>query len=175
MVRTIQELENFFRSLTLKILGLDPDSPDEVRISWQTEGSPAWNIAKDYCFMRVTISDDPASKCFDYTYTNNSDNLNQNVNYIRVVKLDYILYGPNSFERAEQIKNLFYTSRDIKSKLDLNKFGVIQDINIPQRVPELFNGQWWERIDYSISFNELVSFDNTIENIQTINMNMKGQ
>jgi len=51
----ISELENLFQDLTCSILNLDKDR--QVRISWPTEGAPAWSITDDVLFIRVVPVD----------------------------------------------------------------------------------------------------------------------
>lgn len=171
---TLAQLKSFYFKLIAQILGLDPTLPinqEKIRMSWPTDGAPAWKITDDICFLQINNQDDGISKQFDTKYTVQSGyDLNENISYIKVHRVDFVLYGPNSFENAEIIKNALYTSSKYKILLIQNNMSVIQDVNIPIRSPELFQGQWWERTNFFVSFNELITTSSTIQAIQTINI-----
>jgi len=160
--------------LIISILGFDPAIPtnqDKVRIAWPTSGAPDWKITDDICFLQVNNQDDSISKQFDTNYTTQSGyNLNENISYIKVHRLGFVLYGPNSLDNAEIIKNALYTSSIYRTLLQQNNLSVIQDVNIPLRSPELFNGQWWERANLFVNFNELITTTSTVQAIKTVNI-----
>lgn len=159
-ILTLQELKDFFVAITCKILNIDPTTPQgkgKVRITWPADGQPSWKITDDIVFLRVTPIDDRVARTLNITYdTNEQDNeyLKKKIGYTRVHKIDFTLYGPNSYDNSDLIRfslldpHLF--KQDFKSK---NLF-VIPDIPMPTRLPELYNGQWWERTDFSVNFNE---------------------
>lgn len=171
---TLVQLKEFFKSLIMQILGLDIASKidlSKVRNSWPTNGAPSWKITDDICFLQINNQADDISKQFDTKYTVQSGyDLNENISYTKVHKVDLILYGPNSFENAEIIKNALYTSSKYRILLGQNSMSVVQDVNIPIRSPELFQGQWWERTSFSVNFNEFVTTTSTIQAIQTVNI-----
>jgi hypothetical protein len=43
----------------------------------------------------------------------------------------------------------------------------VQDVNVPIRSPELFNGQWWERVNLDVLFNESITTNNLVPYIQS--------
>ena len=157
---TLSQLNNFFWNLITQILGLDPTLPqnqDKVRISWPTSGSPSWKITDDICFLQINNQPDSISKQFDTKYTVQSGyNLNETISYTKVHRVDMVLYGPNSLDNSEIIKNSLYASSIYRTLLQQNKMAVVQDVNIPVRSPELFEGQWWERTNFSVLFNEFI-------------------
>lgn len=171
---TLAQLNSFFFKLIAQILGLDPTLPtsqDKVRISWPTGGAPSWKITDNICFLQINNQENGISKQFDTKYTVQSGyNLNENITYTKVHRVDMVLYGPNSLENAEIIKNALYTSSTYRVLLQQNNMSVVQDVNTPIRSPELFQGQWWERANFFASFNELITTTSTIQAIQTINV-----
>jgi hypothetical protein len=82
----------------------------------------------------------------------------QKVTYQRVWRTDWCLYGPNSFDRARQIRSALFTQQlhDTFAALGLSLY-LMTAVESPRRVPELFQKQWWERTDMYAEFNEGVT------------------
>lgn len=154
-ILTTQEIENLFQSLTATITGLDPNSG--VRIDWPTDGAPGWAITDDIAFLRVTPSSDRYIQQRDSTFADSGDGVNVNVtaSYTRVHAVDWIIYGPNAPDNAETLRNGLY-QQTTHDTLAASNVYMILDVGAPARIPELFNGQWWERADISARFNEQV-------------------
>lgn len=154
----LSELENTFQPVIASMTGLDANS--KVRVSWPTDGAPAWKITDDIAFIQVTEEDSPINRQRDVwlSYTSSPEVQNQETTYTRVIKLALMLYGPNSFAYAQTVRDLMFyeTYREI---LALKKLYLIPDMPSPRRFPELFENRWWERVDMSMLFNELVSIN----------------
>ena len=172
-------LEDVFRSLTMTILGLaetdqsnNAINQDKVRIAWPTTGAPAFKITDDVTFIRVMPSDDPIIQQRDVIHSaidDDSDNSNRIVMYTRSHLVQWTVYGPNSFEKADAIRNGVFLP-EITEYLLENKLALITTVPAPRRAPELFNGQWWERCDLQAAFNEEVIRYGTIPNITQVIM-----
>ena len=65
------------------------------------------------------------------------------------------MYGPSSYDNADLIRYNILSSKYLNDFRAYNLF-LITDVTMPVRLPELFNGQWWERTDFQASYNELV-------------------
>jgi len=154
------------------MLGLNPIT-DKVRIGWQTSGAPAWKISEDIIFIMINNVDDPIIKQRDIEYSNkDADNAKQTVSYTKVHAVKWVLYGPNSYENAEKIRNAIYL-QEFKELFSKNNLYLILDVTTPTRFPELFNGNWWERSDFTASFNELIIVSNTVPYIQSASYEIK--
>lgn len=158
-ILTLKELENAFYNLTCLVLGIDPldtANASKVRIAWPTGGAPSWGIDEDVVFIRITAVDNKLTRNQDILFTGNDPIwAAQETGYTRVHKVDWTLYGPNSYDNADLIRyNIFNQIYTTKLKAD-NLF-LITDVPMPQRAPELFSGQWWERTEFYAEFNELV-------------------
>jgi len=160
-VLKLKELEDFIQNVTCKMLNLDmtkKENQGKVRISWPTDGAPAWKIEEDIVFLRITPIDDKLARQLNIIYNpDEGDNtsLKKKTGYTRVHKIDWTLYGPNSYDNADLIRYSIFDfdyMQEFKSK---NIF-LITDVPMPNRLPELYNGQWWERTDFSAIFNESV-------------------
>lgn len=161
-VLKLKELEDFFQEITCKMLKLDmtkKENQDKVRIAWPTSGAPSWKINEDIVFLRITPVDDKLARTLNIIYdTNSIDNINLNkeTGYTRVHKVDFTFYGPNSYDNADLIRYTLLEPNSYKDEFKNKNIFVIPDIPMPTRLPELYNGQWWDRTDFSASFNEAV-------------------
>ena len=151
---TIKEAENLFKGVTLDMLGGSP--PADVRISWPTQGAPAFGINQDVIFLRVIEQDGQYNRQKEREYTNiDADTKNQALLYTRILNVTWIFYGPNSFDNAQTVRDkIFYQQHH--DTLAKQQVYLITDFQAPRRAPDLFQGDWWERVDLSISFNEQI-------------------
>ncbi|MBY6798107.1 hypothetical protein HYH85_18005 [Clostridium botulinum] len=166
-VLKLKEIEDFFFQITCEMLNIDfekEENQDKVRIAWQTEGAPSWSIDEDIVFLRITPVDDsmtrqqniiidPVEK--DKAYAK------KQTGYTRVHKINWTLYGPNSYDNADVIRHLLFDYNYMQKFKEKNIF-LITDVPMPTRLPEPYNGQWWERTDFSATFNEAVIKENKI-------------
>ena len=175
-ILTIRQLEDIFQRITTEILGLDPNdtaNASKVRIAWPTCGAPAWKITDDVVFIRVNNADDPITRQRDVEYSSiDADTANKKVHYTRVHSIKWILYGPNSFDNAETVRNGLYLPQ-FKEGLAKNNLYLITDVPAPVRIPELFNGQWWERTDLTAAFNGMVVRITTVPYIKSADVIIK--
>jgi len=169
---TISQLNQIFYNLTITMLGLNPTSftnkYQPVRISWASDGQPGWNQFEDVAFIRVIPRDDEYNRIRDMTFTQiDSQNINQAMSYTRVIEVFWTLYGPNSEDNLQTIRdNLFYDSNH--DTLMNNNLYMVMDVPEPKRLPEFFESKWWERVDFSVSFNELVTRNITIPYVKQV-------
>jgi len=175
-ILTLKQLEDIFRNLTCTTLGLNPTSPinnDKVRLAWPTGGAPGWKITEDVTFLRVMATNNSYSKQRDTDYTPNSDSeVNEITSYTRPLQVSWTLYGPNSFDNIEAIRNGLFKAKETLTASNLH---LVIDVNVPIRCPELFNGQWWERSDFSATFFETVRRQGTIPTIQGVSIQIKTE
>lgn len=162
---TLKQLESLFWKNTMKILGIDetvPGNADLVRKAWQPRGAPAWGITKDVAFIRIGEKEDPFSILRDAILNpHTEDEAKRDNGYTRVIQVHWVFYGPNSYDRASRLRNLIFFDA-YREDLTLNKIFLIPEVDTPRRVPELWEGQWWERTDVTASFNNLVTIQDLI-------------
>ena len=171
IILTLKQIENIFQSLTCSLTGLNNDSG--VRLSWPTKGSPGWSVNEDVVFQ-VVFGSDSYTQQRETEYQDDIANDVKKViaSYTRVHNIKWTIYGPNSYEHGESIKNGIYlpTTRGI---LRHNNLSLILNVGDVKRFPELFNGQWWERVDFEASFNEKVVRYSTIPYLVGVNIQVK--
>lgn len=149
-IRSISTYEDLLWDSIVKMLGLDTDAPetqDKVRLTYPTGGQPGFEIDEDIVFMRVFTGG--GDEYDQQMYPDNTADVNVDVNYTRVITLSLIAYGPNAPDNLERVRVSFITGNQT---LDLKKEKIYPRINPSSvaRVPEYFEGQWWERADFSI-------------------------
>jgi hypothetical protein len=191
---TLPQLRAFFQRLTLTLLGMggmleaweeyqaDPPPDGEppanpfyfVRTSWPTGGAPAWKIAENVAFLRILESDSQYNRQRDVAFDPYSeDSANQRTGYTRVVGVTWVFYGPSSFDNAQVVRDrIFYqTNHDALAGQNLY---LVPDIPAPRRVPEPFQGQWWERTDLSMNFNEKIVRNMEVPYLQSAEVTIKN-
>jgi len=175
-ILTLKQLEDIFRNLTCTLLGLNPVDPvnaSKVRIAWPTGGAPGWKISEAVTFLRVRSVGNEYAKLRDTEYTSNSDSeANEITSYTLPHAVSWTLYGPNGFDNIEKIRNGLFKAG---STLAVSNLYLMIDVPVPVRCPELFNGQWWERSDFSATFNEKVTRRSTVPIIQGVNIQIKTE
>lgn len=178
IVLKLKEIEDFFQEITCKMLNIDlskEENQDKVRIAWPTGGAPGWKINDDIVFLRITPIDDKLARelniCYD-PVKNDEPYAKKKVGYTRVHKIDWTLYGPNSYDNADILRHMIFDTKYMKKFKEKNLF-LITDVSMPTRLPELYNGQWWERTDFSATFNEGVTRESEVPYIKSANFILK--
>jgi len=170
---TPQNANVALQAATMAALGLAPMNPPAVppaqdpayfavRIGWQQQGEPGWLITDDVVIINCVERDDEVNRTRDMKVLRNfADPTGATdvilTTYHRVWEVMWTFYGPNSFDRARIVHSALFTQvgHDLHSAAGLY---LVTSIAAPRRVPELFaGGQWWERVDFVASFNELVT------------------
>lgn len=175
---TMKQLEALFWQSTLLMLGLDPKNKDnagKVRLSWPTQGAPAWKVDEDVVFLRITEADDEYNRQRDTVYDpkdKDPDNAIEKKTFTRVIQAYWICYGPNSFDRAFAIRNALFATQS-RETLSGSGLYLIPDMDAPRRSPELFAGQWWERTDLSARFNEYIRLDATVPYLKSADITVE--
>ena len=156
------------QTLTLAMLDIDPASDgaySKVRVDWSRGGAPAWKVTDDVCFLRCAEDDDEYNRIREVKLTGRDDvSLTRTTTYTRVWRVNWILYGPNSFDHARMVRSALFGPL-AHDALAASNLYFIPTPAAPVRLPELFSGNWWERTDFSARFNEAVTEVETISSI----------
>ena len=81
----------------------------------------------------------------------------------------FVNYGPNAYEFARDLRDGL-NRESIKELFKKNNFFHVPDFPAIKRVPELINGQWWNRVDFTAVFYEYVRREETIKTIESVNI-----
>lgn len=160
-VLTRVQLEDFFQALVVSFLpGVDPNQG--VRLTWPQDGQPGFEITDSVVFLRVGYDPDPYTRLLELSYgPGGADTVAVSQAYTLAISVDLTFYGPGSFENADAVRAALFLPATTQTLAGQN-LGLITDVPPPRRAPELFNGQWWERVDLAARFNELVVRPSTV-------------
>jgi hypothetical protein len=160
------------QTLTYGMIGLPiplPNTWQPVQIDWQTQGQPmALDPSKDVCYVACVTEDVQYNRVRDLTKSGigaDNDPLTETWVYTRGWKVSWLLYGPNSTDRARAIHSAFFMDW-VNDSLELSNLYPVSEFAEPTRTPELINAQWWERADFSVSMYEQVT-ETIIDNVVT--------
>jgi len=173
--KTLSELNILFQKMIMHQLGLLTGSPIDyesaayfVRVAWPTDGAPAWKVTENITFIRTVEEDDPVNRQREVVHTRVDDlTLNEETKYTRVISLNIIFYGPNSWENAQTVRDGIFNDH-YRLPLAKDKLYPIPDIISPNRVPEAFQNRWWERVDLEVRFNEAIVKNQNIGTIESV-------
>jgi hypothetical protein len=128
-----------------------------VRVGWQTTGQPAHVPQQDVVYLLATEVDDEYNKNRDVQLVYDSDILVSIITtYVRVWRIQVVCYGPNSFQNARVIKSGQF-SQNVHDVLASQRLYLVTSLPDIRRIPENYAGQWWERCDLNLHFNEAVT------------------
>lgn len=135
-------------------------------LGWQPTSQPGPTFSQDACYLRVYPDEDTQfTSLRDQYLSTNSENptttLNRNISYSRIWNMALTLYGPNAFDRARLIRTALFLDW-CKYALRATNLFLITNVPAPRRVPEKFQGQWWQRVDFAPRFYEGVSEVQTV-------------
>ena len=170
IINSLNDMEELFWTVTMQILGLSTTlaaNQGKVRRNWQTTGAPAWKISDDVTFIQIVPVDDDFARQRDISHSDfGLTTAKRTVKYSRVFGVSWTCYGPNSFDNIEKIRNGLFVET-YRNLIAVKNMYLVTDIGMPRRVPELFNGQWWERSDLSVRYNEGVERNATVNRIES--------
>lgn len=169
----LAEINILFQQMVMSMLGLDPAAWNawlanpvgtapanpfyNCRIEWPTDGAPDWQVTDDVVFIGCREVDNPMNKQRNVKYQPLDDeNVNQITDYMRAWAVNFVAYGPNSFDHIRQVKSQMFWPQNHLA-LAQNNLYMIPDIPAAVRAPELFpvqGGQYFERVDLTITFTE---------------------
>lgn len=248
---TPNDVQILFQTQTLAALGLSSTSYDKVRVAWQTQGQPAWDVTQDVTILRAVEDDDQYNRVRDVDTLENltadgaidgaliavggtgydvddtflvtggtamgvvddvggsgavtafhfvstgsgyttgtkattggtgsgltisvtlvGPNVDpttvvQLTTYTRIWRLFWTIYGPTSFTNARLLRSYLFT-QDMHDALAAKNLYFVTDPSAPQRVPEEYEKQWWERVDFSAQFNEAVTETQVINSVASV-------
>lgn len=157
---TPSQLDTVFQSVTTQMLGIAPTDPQanfKVRLSWQTQGAPAYGINDDVVFIRCREIVTEYSTIRDQTWSMvDSVYAQRTRSYSRMWNVFFRARGPNSFDTVRLIKSMLLEDF-VHDTLAQSQLYMITEMGTPVRVPELYEGQWWEQVDFNADFLEQVT------------------
>lgn len=157
------ELEDNMWRVVAHCLRIDPEAPASqlrIRISWPVDSEsgsqPDWKRTEDVCFIRITEdTSDQYGTLLDISHRYNSEENSQTeiVSYTRVHTVFLLFYGPKAFDDADSVRIGMFRE---EARRMMRKAGLfpVPGVKRPVRIPELFNGAWWDRSDLTFTLYE---------------------
>lgn len=164
---TLTQIEDVFQALTVSMIGSSPAA--DVRISWPIGGAPAFKATDNVAFLKVYEVPSPISvqREEEFAQVGSPAVSTMKMGYSRTLQINWIFYGSAGWDNSLKVANgLFY--QENHDVLALNNLYMVPDFQPAKRVPELFQGMWYERMDLNILFNEKVEISRELHNIETV-------
>ena len=150
-----KQLQTLFWDVTNDILGKGLKQPDKfIRFKYPQDGMPDWKITDDIIFVNLDELNDDYAKQIDSIFKSEGGSIKKYMARTRVWRVLYSIYGPNSYELANKLKDSFFTQK-VHDKLSSRAVFLIPNLPTCVQVNELFAGRWWDRWDLNLNFNEL--------------------
>jgi len=175
LTHTSIEIEDIFREVVCTIFGLGPESNhDRIRFPWGSDlltgvgSAPDWDHMADVCFIYALPHDDAYNRQRNRrnVYRDGPDMV-QLDEHTDVHNILFVNYGPNAYECARGIRDGLFRN-DIRAMLKGNRFSIVTDVPAPRRIPELYDGEWWNRVDLNATFYEFVRLESPMRTIRKI-------
>lgn len=152
-------------STNAQLYATDSAANTACRISWNTQGAPAWSVGQNVISVTIVEEDDEYNRIRNRWDTINDDvSVTQNDQYTRCWQVSFIGRGPNAFDSIRLIKSALLQdfTHDI---LAASQVYLVPDLPAPVRTPELFEGQWWQVTTLKCSFYEQVNETITVQTV----------
>lgn len=167
------ELMNQFWDAIDAIAGSDVKKPSDRFIRWKypSKGGPDWEMDDNIIFLNLSEMDDEWGKQNDSIYVTENETVIRKRARTRVWELLCTVYGPNACDIANEIKDGVFTD-SIRRMLSKNEVFLIPDMPVCRYVPEVYDGQWWNRYDVALHFNEWYEVpDEDVGHIESLTVN----
>ena len=169
---TLTELQKIFYDLFVSMFN-GSSVECQVRWSWPTQGAPAFGISDNIAFLKIYDVAGSMTVQREDKYSQESGLSNMSTGYTRTLELNCIFYGPNSWESANTIRNRMFW-QEHHDVLAQSNIYLIPRFDPPRRIPELWQGQWYERCDLSMNYNELVVLNREVPYIEKVPVGVYG-
>ena len=178
-IKTVEEIEDRLRVAVFRIWNSNPEEKQNqkrIRFPWgsdiknkQSDTTPTWKREEDVCFIYELPQDGSYNGLSDVTYELDESKRDfiEVDEHTDIHTVLFANYGPNAYEYARDIRDGFKRER-IREYLKRHHFFVVPPIAAIKRVPELINGQWWNRVDVTVIFNEYVRREEAIKSIESV-------
>ena len=173
--KSILEIQRIFRLVVCEIWGIAYEqSYSRIRFPWGSQvdtpggtgSAPDWTRDEDVCFIYALPHDNSYNRQRDRRYEHRgSRDLVALDEHTDVHHMMFSNYGPNAYDCARRIRDGLFLD-ETRRILKQNHFAIITDTPAIRRVPELVNGEWWNRVDAVAAFNEFVRLESKMRTFE---------
>jgi len=168
-------ISSALQAVTLAALGLPANAYDQVRIAWQTTAQPREPVTQDVCYIAAIEDEDLYNKVRDVTLTQATTTTDTiTTTYTRVWRVMWTFYGPNSFDRARQMRSALLTQAT-HDQLAGSQLFLVTAMTAPLRAPERYAELWRERVDFHVQMNEFVTEVSIVQTVASVDVSVEVQ
>ena len=159
-IKSLDELDVLLADHIQSILGL---TADQVRIAYSLTGQKAPKLNETVVYIHIEQEQDDVQMFKNReTVKNNSGRFVTSQSSMRRLNLSCSIYGTNCDVTAAQLKESLYFENS-RMFLEQNNLALVSErINISNKIHELINERWWERVDMSIGLYNSITIDEQI-------------
>lgn len=153
-MNSFSDLKDLFWQMTANILSGIITNPDKyIRKAFPKEGAPDWKITDNVVFLNLDQRDDEYARQQNSIYSTENGTVIRRGVRTRVWDLNVKAYGPRAFDIITAMQDGVFNI-DIKRLLNPQYVFLVPYLDRARQANELFAGQWWERWDTTLTFNE---------------------
>ena len=173
---SLAEVKSVFWNMSQKILkDIIKDEPERwIRKMYPRNGAPDWTVDDDIVFLNASIRDDDYGKQRDSVYRAEQGTIIRHAMRTRVWDLAVNAYGPNSFDIITAMQDGVFLP-EIKMYLAKNEVYLVPTIPPAVQSNEIFAGQWWERWNTTLTFNERYVSHEDVGRIESVSIRAEAQ
>ncbi len=145
-----------------------------IRWKYPVDGQPDWKITDNIIFLNTSEQNDDYGKQINSEFKTENGTVMRYMSRTRVWQVLFTVYGPNSYDIANSIKDGVFTQK-IHDNLSKNSVFLVPNLPVCVQSNEMFAGQWWERWDLTLIFNELYELQtDDVGHIESITLSLQA-
>lgn len=148
-----------------------------IRTTFNTDGQLAFGVHDDVIIMSLSEADDMYGHYRQYASRQVGNKNYRDHAGTRIWDVRLTAYGPNSHSNLDRIRSGVLTLQSSRM-LTPKDIYIVPTVPVIHRSPEIFGGQWYERADMTLRYNELYVFEEYVGRIDEVNIipvgNIKG-
>ena len=150
----MQALEDLLWQSCANLLpSIIPNPNQFIRWKHPTNGLPDWTVNDNILFLNLNERDDDYGKQRNCKEVVEDGTVIRYAMRTRVWDLNCTAYGHQAYNICNTLKDGFFLPA-IHNELWKNDVFLIPNLPRIQQINEVFAGQWWERWDITLNFNE---------------------
>lgn len=172
-IQTLDDLDTLFADHIQSILGL---RSDQVRISYATKGQKAPKMGETVIYIHTQQEQDDVQQFKNRGTTQENTGLfTTEQSSMRRLSLVCSIYGNDCDVIATQIKERFYFE-NTRMFLEQNNLALLSErTNISNKIHELINERWWERVDLAIGLYSSITVDEYTEPFEEVHVSISSE
>lgn len=177
---SLAEIKSCFWNMTRlilkgKISEAMTDHPEKwIRKMYPRNGAPDWTVDDNVVFLNLDQRDDDYAKQRDSVYKSEQGTIMRYAMRTRVWDLTCNAYGPKAYDIVTALGDGVFLP-EIKSFLAKSEVYLVPLIQQPVQSNEIFAGQWWERWNLTLTFNEKYVSVEDVGRIESVSILAKAQ